>query len=176
MTSLTTKNKLIVGNLWLAFFAAGIALAFDFASKYLTYLYLPNQSLSNQYPYGGIPVFKDFFGIEFSLIHTTNHGAAWGILADYQSWLLIVRICLVLVLIAYLFFSAKEAYNIIPMTLIVAGAIGNILDYFIYGHVIDMFHFIFWSYDYPVFNVADSCIFIGICWLFFSSGFAKKVF
>ena len=49
------------------------------------------------------------------------------------------------------------------------GALCNILDYFFYGHVIDMLHFVFWGYDYPVFNVADSFICIGVFWLFFAS-------
>ena len=39
--------------------------------------------------------------------------------------------------------------------------IGNVLDFFLYRHVIDIIHFVFWGYDYPVFNVADSLIFIG---------------
>jgi signal peptidase II len=53
--------------------------------------------------------------------------------------------------------------------LIIAGGIGNILDYFIYGHVVDMFHFILWGYSFPVFNVADASIFMGIVSLLWMS-------
>lgn len=148
----------------------------DFITKYLTSLHLPIHPLKygDIYPYGGIGIFKDFFGIEFSLIHATNKGAAWGVMADFQHYLLAVRIVLVLVLLAYLFFSKKHPEWRIPMALIVAGAAGNIVDYFLYGHVVDMFHFIFWGYDYPVFNVADSAIFTGIMWLFIASCFDKS--
>jgi signal peptidase II len=112
-------------------------------------------------------------GIEFSIIHQINRGAAWGVLADFQFPLLILRIALVVALIAYLFFSKKHPTWRIPLTLVVAGALGNIIDYFFYGHVIDMFLFRFWGYDYPVFNVADSAIVIGIFWLFCASFFDK---
>ncbi|MBU6446833.1 MAG: signal peptidase II, partial [Verrucomicrobia bacterium] len=49
-----------------------------------------------------------------------------------------------------------------PIWLVVTGAIGNVLDYCLYGHVIDFIHFTFWGYSFPIFNVADSCITIGI--------------
>ena len=44
---------------------------------------------------------------------------------------------------------------------ILAGAIGNVLDSYIYGHVIDMFHFVFWGRSYGIFNFADAMIFLG---------------
>jgi len=121
------------------------------------------------YPYGGIGIFKDFLGIEFSLVHETNRGAAWGVLADYHLYLFLVRILLVLALIVYTLFFNKHPSWRIPLSLIIAGAMGNILDFFLYDHVVDMFRFVLWGYTYPVFNVADSAIFVGIVWLFFAS-------
>ncbi len=146
--------------------------ALDAATKYLTQQYLPLRDLG-YYPYGGIAVFKDVLGIEFSLVHATNKGAAWGILGGYQGWLIGLRIAIVLGVMAYFFLSNRHPYWRIPLMLIIAGALGNIVDYFFYGHVIDMFHFILWGYDYPVFNVADASIFIGICSLFLVSSFEK---
>jgi signal peptidase II len=90
-------------------------------------------------------------------------------LSDFQPYLLALRIVLVLALLAYVMFFNADNRRRLPLVLIIAGAFGNILDYFIYGHVIDMFHFILWGYDYPIFNIADSSIFIGIIWLFFFS-------
>jgi signal peptidase II len=58
--------------------------------------------------------------------------------------------------------------------LIATGAIGNILDYFIYGHVVDVFYFVFWGYSFPVFNVADSIIFCGIVVLFLQSFLERR--
>lgn len=137
----------------------------DFFSKFWIAHNLSSLEYSYRYPYGGIAVFKNFFGIEFSIIHATNRGAAWGILADYQIYLLFFRIFLILGLLTYVIFFNKRSNWGIPLALITAGACGNVLDYFLYGHVVDMFHFIFWGYDYPVFNIADSAIFIGIFWL-----------
>ncbi|MEI8125419.1 MAG: signal peptidase II [Parachlamydiaceae bacterium] len=147
----------------------------DAASKYWTNAYLPIMRFySLWYPYGGIGVFKDFLGIEFSISHQTNHGAAWGIFADHELPLLYLRIALVICLCGYaVFFNKHSSWNI-PMALIVAGATGNIIDYFIYGHVVDMLHFVLWGYDFPVFNIADSAIFIGVFSLMALSCFEKK--
>ena len=138
----------------------------DIISKYLTNAYLPLMRHNwLWYPYGGIGIFKDFLGIEFSLSHQINKGAAWGVLADYQIPLLYLRITLIAALLIYVVFFNKQVTRAIPIALIIAGAIGNVVDYFIYGHVIDMLHFVLWGYDFPVFNLADSSIFLGITYL-----------
>lgn len=142
----------------------------DLASKFMTQEYLPlSYQYPHSYPYGGIGVFKDFLGVEFSINHAVNRGAAWGVLAEFQTYLLAFRILFVAGLLVYLLFFNAEESKQIPLVLILAGALGNICDYFFYGQVIDMFHFILWGYDYPVFNIADSAIFIGIVWLFLLS-------
>lgn len=149
---------------------AVIVIVLDLASKYLVQKYIePMNSHALWYPYNGIGVFRSFLGIEFSITHATNRGAAWGMLSNYQSMLLIFRIVMVGAIVNYLLFFNKNKKIVIPLSLVAAGALGNILDYYFYGHVIDMFHFVFWGFEYPVFNVADSAIFIGICWIFLSS-------
>jgi signal peptidase II len=80
----------------------------------------------------------------------------------YQLPLLYLRVALILALIIYTLFINKRKQWQIPLCMIIAGAIGNVIDYFLYGHVIDMIHVVLWGYDYPVFNVADSAIFLGI--------------
>jgi signal peptidase II len=142
----------------------------DQISKYLTALYLPLTS-THTYPYGGIPVFSDFLGIQFSLNHAVNKGAAWGVFADYASALLIARLFLIAILVFYFW---KQPSVKIPLILIIAGALGNIVDAFTYGHVVDMFHFVFWGYDYPIFNIADSAICLGIGLYFLQSPLDPK--
>ena len=138
----------------------------DFLSKAWTHAHLPRMSEATPfYPYGGIPIFKNFLGIEFSISHTINKGAAWGLGAEYQTPLLYLRIFLILMLFGYVLLGDKKPLFVYPMVLILAGALGNVMDYFIYGHVVDMFHFVLWGYDFPVFNIADSSIFLGIVWL-----------
>ena len=145
-------------------------LSVDFLTKFLVSKYIPLITHDHStYPYGGIGIFKNFLGVEFSIIHETNRGAAWGMFADFQFYLLVLRIILILAMTLYLLkFNTKPILDI-PFALIIAGAVGNVIDFFRYGHVIDMLHFIFWGYEYPVFNVADSAIFLGICGLFLIS-------
>lgn len=146
------------------FLFAGIVL-FDQLTKWLTHTYIPLMTYSSSYPYGGFGIFRDFLGIEFSISHLTNHGAAWGMLADFQIYLMALRILLIAGMAWYALFINKNSSWVYPLTLIVAGAIGNVLDYFIYGHVVDMLKFVFWGYEYPVFNLADSSVFLGVFWI-----------
>jgi signal peptidase II len=117
------------------------------------------------YPFGGIGVFRDFLGISFSINHVENTGAAWGIFNKFPSFLFFVRMVIVTGLIVYLALRSDRRRDL-PLLLIITGAIGNMLDYIFYKKVIDMFHFNFWGYSYPVFNIADMMITIGIIWLF----------
>ena len=150
-------------------------LALDFVSKGMVNFYFqPIEHAPHFFPFGGVPVFQNFFGIDFCIHHVTNRGAAWGIGSGMQDLLLLVRIAVIVGLIVYLRISPKAKEYRYPLAMIVAGGLGNIIDYFIYGHVIDMFHLFFWGYSYPVFNVADSSIFLGICWLLVHSFLRKK--
>ncbi len=159
-----------VRNTYAALMIGLSILLIDQITKFFTYQYLPFiESHYYSYPYGGIGVFKDFFGIEFSLNYMANKGAAWGVLGDYQIPLLVLRIGLIFGLFIYVLRNKTPSILQIPLALIIAGAIGNVIDFFIYGHVIDMFHFVLWGYDFPVFNVADSAISIGIGLLFLLS-------
>ena len=152
-----------------------VLLFFDQLSKFWAQSSLPLVANSlYSYPYGGIGVFRDFLGIEFSLVHAINHGAAWGAFSDWQILILAFRIILIFGLLFYVFKWNTRSNWSFPLLLIIAGAVGNVLDYFLYGHVIDMLHFVLWGYDYPVFNFSDMGIFIGISWLMIDSYFDKN--
>lgn len=147
---------------WLFFIGLSI-FCIDFFSKGYVHAHLPLMHYaSSTYPYGGIPVFKDWHGIEFSITHLMNKGAAWGMFAALEKYLVALRILVIGCMFAYLFFFNRKPQLRLPFVLILTGAIGNVIDYFVYGHVVDMFYFVFWGYSYPVFNVADSAIFCGI--------------
>lgn len=172
MSSTTSQEaKLSISLVWIGLFI----LLIDQVTKGLVYAYLPVLDSSlHWYPYGGIGVFKDFIGLEFSINHMTNTGAAWGVLGNYQLPLIILRIGLIIGLCYYLACCNRETSWQIPLVLVIAGALGNVLDFFVYGHVVDMFHFVLWGYDFPVFNVADSAISIGIALLFLLSWLKAK--
>jgi signal peptidase II len=149
-------------------------LCLDGFVKHYTFSYIPKMSwMTPQYPYGGIGVFKDFFGMQFSINHVGNLGAAWGSFSAYSDYLLILRVFISLSLLAYILFVHKEFQKTLAFSLVLAGALGNILDFPFYGQVIDMFYFQFWGYSFPVFNLADVWITLGVAWLFYLSFFTK---
>jgi len=153
-----------------------IVLGVDSALKAYIHQCIPLFSHSLPFfPFGGIGVFHDWHGISFSIVHVLNKGAAWGMFASLQKYLLIARIGIIGVLIANLFFSKTTFLRTLGLSLIIAGALGNVVDFFVYGHVVDMFYFTFGSYSYPVFNIADSSIFAGIALLIGKSAYAKWV-
>ncbi|HSW86215.1 MAG TPA: signal peptidase II [Rhabdochlamydiaceae bacterium] len=153
---------------------AFVILCLDFFSKAYVQSHIPLINYSSPFfPYGGIGVFHNWHGIDFSINHVINKGAAWGILSSFQQYLLYFRILVIGGMLTYVFFLNKSHSKNAPFMLIISGAVGNVIDYFIYGHVVDMFHFKFGSYVYPVFNVADSSIFCGIAWLLIQSFMSK---
>jgi signal peptidase II len=137
----------------------------DFFLKTYVHHFLPLMGWDSPfYPYGGIAVFENWCGIDFSINHVMNKGAAWGMLASFHIYLFYARILIIAALLVHLVFFAASQQKL-PLLLIITGAFANVYDHIIYGHVIDMFYFRFWGYSFPVFNIADSAIFCGIVWL-----------
>lgn len=133
----------------------------DFITKQLVIQYIPSPYELFESRGEDVSIFHNFLGISCSITHAVNTGAAWGYFGNFPHALLVLRFFLICGLITYLVFWQMPAKFRLPLVLILSGAIGNVLDFFLYGHVIDMIHFVFWGYDYPVFNVADMLIFIG---------------
>lgn len=136
----------------------GLLFGLDIASKALAIQWIPPLS-SSTYPFGGIGIFS-LGQITCSLNYAINSGAAWGTFQGNAGLLFILRCAIIL---ALFFFGPKR----FAKGLILTGAICNIIDYCLYRHVIDFIHFTFWGYSFPIFNVADSCITIGILLLLF---------
>lgn len=141
-----------------------LILILDFASKYWTSHHLPLIQPYQGFPFGGIGILNSTL-LKISIVHMTNTGTAWGLLSNFQVPLLILRILIVGGILAYLLFLKPAKYLRLPLFAIAAGALGNIIDYFLYGHVIDMIYLIFYHYSYPIFNIADSAIFLAIAYL-----------
>ncbi|MDX8430698.1 MAG: signal peptidase II [Candidatus Algichlamydia australiensis] len=123
---------------------------------------------------GGIPLIQNFLGCSFSLSFVANKGMAWGLFASHSSLLLVFRIVLISSLIFYLFSKAPQKSQF-PILMILAGAIGNIVDSFLYGFVVDMFYpTIFGFAPFAVFNLADFAISMGVFWLAIQMFFERK--
>ena len=122
-----------------------------------------------------IAIWRNFFGIDFFIQHVTNTGGAWGMLAAFQKPLLIVRVLVIVAIVLYLWRVSLPFKKKLCLSLILTGAIGNVIDFFLYGHVIDMFHFIFWGRSYGIFNFADAMIFLGSLGIIFTPKQVKHV-
>lgn len=104
-------------------------------------------------------------GIQLSWTLTYNEGGAWGVFEGVPVGLLLFR-CFFVGLLLFVYWSSRASPSSrTAIAIILAGATGNIIDSLAYGHVIDMIHFNFWGWDYPVFNLADAEICIGVAFL-----------
>lgn len=105
----------------------------------------------------------------FSLALYYNTGAAFSFLANEAGWqtyffslLAIIVSCWIAWGIWHERFIGKTC---VGATLILGGAIGNLIDRCLYGYVIDFLCFHYKAFHYPAFNIADSCITVGIVFL-----------
>jgi signal peptidase II len=98
--------------------------------------------------------------------YVQNHRGAFGLFGS-QAWLLVAMALAVLGVFWYAFRDAAAQSVLVRVAFgaIVGGAIGNIVDRFHYGFVVDFVDLHWW----PVFNVADSCITVGVALLVLSS-------
>ncbi|WLV25699.1 signal peptidase II [Aciduricibacillus chroicocephali] len=112
--------------------------------------------------YESIPVIDGFF-------HLTSHrnrGAAWGILEGKMFFFYVVTIVVVAGIVYYMQKHAKGNRPLsVSLALILGGAIGNFIDRATRKEVVDFFDFNIFGYHYPIFNIADSALVIGIVML-----------
>lgn len=110
-----------------------------------------------------IPVVQGFF----NLVHVRNRGAAFSLLSNLSSdfaWLFFVATTtLVLLVVGYLWWRLPERDwpSALGFSLIMAGALGNLIDRVRLGEVIDFLDFYLGRHHWPAFNVADSLVCLG---------------
>lgn len=110
--------------------------------------------------YQSVPVIKNFF----HLTYVTNDGIAFGINVPGGAYLFtLLALLLTGVLIWYLWLSRNKAFLLrLSLAVILAGAIGNLLDRVLYGKVVDFLDFMIGSYHWYIFNIADSAVTVGM--------------
>ena len=104
-----------------------------------------------------------------------NHGAAFSFLSNaggWQRWFFILFSVIVILIITYILVKEKNS-QYIAFSFVIGGAIGNLYDRILYGYVIDFIEFHYNSFYWPIFNIADIAISIGIILLLYSM-FAKE--
>jgi signal peptidase II len=99
-----------------------------------------------------------------------NTGAAFSFLSGPALWHYWFFVIFALSMVTYLFYwlsqlTAKETQLGFAISLIIAGALSNVLDRILFGQVIDFIDVYYKTHHWPVFNVADSAICIGAVWL-----------
>ncbi|KYQ86973.1 MULTISPECIES: signal peptidase II [Thermoactinomyces] len=110
--------------------------------------------------YESIPVIDGFF----YLTSHRNRGAAFGILQD-KIWLFVSITLIVIGFVVYYLWLVKDEKNPwmpTAFSLILGGAAGNLIDRIRLGEVVDFLHFQFGAYQFPIFNLADSSIVVGV--------------
>ena len=122
----------------------------------VTFDYIIKLKVKNNMNVGdSIKVIGDFFKITY----IQNRGAAFGMLQEKQTLFLVVGLITIVVLVN-LFLKTKDKITKISISMVIGGAIGNILDRLLYGYVVDMFDFNgVWLY---IFNFADVCVVLGV--------------
>ncbi|UXV43267.1 signal peptidase II [Staphylococcus simulans] len=108
----------------------------------------------------------DSYSVIPGFLNITSHrntGAAWGILSGKMGFFFLVTI-IVLGLLTY--FYVKEArgnfWMQMAISLLFAGALGNFIDRMKNGEVVDFIDTYIFGYDFPIFNVADSSLTVGV--------------
>ena len=112
-----------------------------------------------------------------NLTHQRNTGAAFSFLAGaggWQRWFFIVLGAIVSgVIIIWLLRIRKEGLVVLSagLSLVLGGAIGNVVDRILYGYVVDFIQVLIFGWPFPSFNVADSAITVGAAFLIFDAVF-----
>jgi signal peptidase II len=100
---------------------------------------------------------------DFTLLY--NRGAAFSFLADQTGWQRWFFTTLGLAAAGFMLWmmhkNRSQTRLLFALSLILGGALGNVIDRILYGHVIDFLLFYWQNWYYPAFNVADSCITLG---------------
>lgn len=106
-----------------------------------------------------IVVIKDFF----SFSYLENRGAAFGIFKDKQFFLISITAVAILLMMFYLFSNKTHPKILkISLSLIISGAIGNLIDRIKYRYVVDFIFFHYKDkYHFPIFNIADVLVSLG---------------
>lgn len=158
MVPTETANSVLDTGKWLLL--AAVLVVLDQLTKYLV-----EQSI----PVGSTVVVLPFL----SLVLTHNSGAAFSFLAGAGGWqrwfFVLIAVAASGLIIWMLHRHRKETFLCIGLTLILGGAIGNLVDRVLVGAVVD-FILLYWGqYQWPAFNVADSCITVGAAMLIWDS-------
>ena len=108
---------------------------------------------------GGIPIIDGFFNLR----HDRNSGAAFGILSDQRTLLVLITIAALIFILVYSYRFRNSQWMQVSLGFLLGGALGNFIDRIYLGEVVDFLQFGIASRNlyWPTFNVADISVCIG---------------
>lgn len=137
-------------NLWLSFVVGAIVIALDQLTKYLAVTHITGSYVVNRF-------------LSFELVF--NRGVSWGLFHSAHTWpfvaitvlsgFFLVGVCL------FAWHQRRAGYTIVGETLVIAGALSNMIDRYLYKGVVDFITLTYNEWSWPVFNIADCCIVLG---------------
>lgn len=104
--------------------------------------------------------FTQFLPGLLGLTNLRNNGAAWSLMEGKQCFFTVVTVIAIVALIYLMHRFSNQRWLEISLSLIFAGTIGNFIDRLRLGYVVDMFELL--PVNFPVFNVADACLTVGV--------------
>ncbi len=124
--------------------------------------------------YQSIPLVPHYLDLTYML----NPGAAFSLFIGLPPWfrlafLVAMNLGAIVVLMILLARSERVDFNTVAFALIIAGAAGNVIDRGVRGEVIDFIRVHYYGWSYPIFNVADSAITIGVALILIASLFGS---
>ena len=105
-----------------------------------------------------VQVIKDFFYI--TVVHNT--GGAWSIISNHSYLFIIASVIAIILLIKFMFGFKNNLRNNIAFAFLFGGIFSNLADRIFLGYVRDFLDFKLFGYNYPIFNIADITIVVGV--------------
>ena len=106
-----------------------------------------------------ITIIKNFF----YLTYINNDGAAFSILVGKRIFLILIAVLVTVMLIRYIKKNnIQNKLELVSISLIIGGSLGNLMERVVRGYVIDFLDFKIFNYNFPIFNLADTFIVIGV--------------
>lgn len=119
----------------------------------------------------GVSVIPSFF----SIVYVQNTGAAWGMFPSGTTILALLSIVFLAFFVKFILDKKNlNNFEVIIISMLIGGIVGNLIDRLVRHYVVDFLSFKFFSYNFPIFNVADCFIVISIILLLFKIYFLDK--
>lgn len=102
----------------------------------------------------------------FNLTYVKNYGAAFGLFQNQLAIFVVVAVVAISVIVVYSFMISEREYLLqLGLAMLLGGAIGNFIDRLRLGYVIDFLNLHYYRHHWPVFNVADVAIDLGVAFI-----------